>query len=529
MGDLLKKLKDDFNEMWGGLEKGHKIRIIIAGILSIVLITSVVIISSRTKYEPLYYDLNQASAGTVNNTLKEMGIKTKVEGTTIYVPEGKASELRIQLAADGVINDEGSIPEPTTSSFYETTEDKKQRYLKEKQKDIERGLRALKGVEWASVELYIYDDSSFVLDENKTESTAGIIIKMKPGAEELNEKQVSGIVKYVARSVKGLKPENIEIINEAGIALIDQKGEEGYIDTNLDTTEEVKKNIEGSIKKFLQKVFGPANVEVTAAVKLNFNSEVIDSIEYVAPDKDKNAGIVKNMQDIKKEWIDAGATGVPGTDSNTDINQYVETDTSKAQYSEASNVVNYEINEIKKQIVKEQGNIEALTIAVLINKDSLKEDVLADTDLLQQDVKELIKFATQGFNKKLDTQEVATDENISVKIMKFDTSLKDTIADEMKKEAAAKNRETFIMIGTALAALLILGTAMYIILKKRNTQQDEFIVDNNGYIAATGPDGEPVQDIELEDKNELKQKLDKFVGQKPEQVAQLLKTWISED
>lgn len=525
MGDLLNRIKDGFNEMWGGLEKGHRIRIIIAGALSIILIASVVMISSRTKYEPLYYDLNQATAGTVNNSLKEMGIKTKIEGTTIYVPEGKASELRLQLAADGIINDEGSIPEPTTSSFYETSEDKAQRYLKEKQNDIERGLRALKGVEYASVALYIYDDSSFVLDENKTDSTAGIIIRMKPGAEELNAKQVSGIVGYIARSVKGLKPENIEIINEAGIALTDQKGEGDSISSNLDITEGVKKNIEGSIKKFLQKVFGPTNIEVSAAVKLNFDSEVVASTEYVAPDTEKNAGIVKNMQEIKKEWVDAGATGIPGTDSNTDINQYVETDTSKAQYSEASNVVNYEINEIKKQIVKEQGNIEDLTIAILINKDSLKEDVLANTDLLQQDVKELVKSATQGFN----TQALALDDNISVKIMQFDTSLKDSIDEEMRKEAAAKNKETFIMIGTALAALLILGAAMYIVLKKKSTQQDEFVLDSNGYVAATRQDGTPVQDIDTEDKNQLKQKLDKFVGQKPEQVAQLLKTWISED
>jgi len=525
VGDLLNRLKNGFNEMWGGLEKGHRIRIIIAGVLSIVLIASVVIISSRVKYEPLYNDLNKTSAGTVNEALKEMGVQTKVEGTTIYVPEGKASELRIQLAAEGVIDDEGSIPEPTTSSFYETTEDKNQRYLKEKQNDIEKGLRALKGVEYAGVELYIYDDSSFVLDENKTDSTAGIIIKMKPGAEDLNAKQVSGIVKYVARSVKGLKPENIEIINEAGISLVDQSGEDNSIDSNIDTTEGVKKNIEDSIKKFLQKVFGSANVEVTAAVKLNLNSEVIDSTEYVAPDTEKSAGIVRNMQDIKKEWVDAGATGVPGTDSNTEISEYVETDSSKAQYSEASNVVNYEINEIKKQIVKEQGNIEALTIAVIINKDSLKEDVLANADVLQQDVKELVKFATQGFN----TQTLALDDNISIKVMQFDTSLKDSIEEEMKKEAEAKSRETLIMIGTAVAALLVLAGAMFIVLRKRNVEQNEFMPESNAYIAATRPDGTPVQDIDTEDKNQLKQKLDKFVGQKPEQVAQLLKTWISED
>ena len=47
--------------------------------------------------------------------------------------------------------------------------------------------------------------------------------------------------------------------------------------------------------------------------------------------------------------------------------------------------------------------------------------------------------------------------------------------------------------------------------------------------AAGQQEGASIQEIEFEDKNELKKKLEKFVGQKPEQVAQLLKTWLSED
>lgn len=526
MGDILNKFKNGFNEMWGGLDKGHRVRIMVAGVLTIALIASLVFFTTRTKYEPLYYDLSQTVAGQVNEQLKAMGVKTKVDGTTVYVPEGKASELRLQLAAEGVIDDEGSIPEQTTSSFYETSEDKKQRYLKGKQNDIQRGLRALKGVEWASVELYIPDDSSIILDDDKTESTAGIIIKMKPGVEPLDEKQVSGIVKYVSRSVKGLKPENIEIIDESGRALNEQQnGANSSIGSNLDMTDGVKKNVETSIKKFLQKVFGPNNVEVTAAVKLDFDSEMVDSTEYVAPDAERNAGIVRNMQEIKKEWIDAGNGGVPGTDSNSEITEYVETDTSKAQYSEASNVVNYEINEIKKQIVKEQGNIETLTIAILVNKQSLKEDALANIEGLQQDIKDLVKSATQGFN----TQTLAVDDNISVKVMDFDTSLKDDIQKQMDDEAKAKQRDTLIMIGTAIAAVLILGGAMFVLLRRRKTADDDFVLDTGTVAAAGQQEGMSIQEIEFEDKNELKKKLEKFVGQKPEQVAQLLKTWLSED
>ena len=525
MGEFLNKFTSSFNEMWGGLEKDHRIRIIVAGALSILLIASVVYFTSRTTFEPLYYDLSQTSAGQVNEKLKELGVKTKVEGTTVFVPEGKASELRIQLAADGVISDEGVIPESSSTSMFETTADKTQRYLSEKENDIERGLKSLQGVVWASVELYIPDDTN-ILVETKTDSTAGIIIKMKNGAEPLNTKQVNGIVKYVARSVKGLKPENIEIIDESGIALVEKQDDpNSSIGSNLDMTESVKIKVESSIKKFLQKVFGPNNVEVTAAVKLNFNSEAVNSTEFVAPDAEKNAGIVRNMQDIKKDWVDAGSGGVPGTDTNSDITQYVETDTSKAQYNEASTVVNYEINEIKKQIVMEQGNIDSLTIAVLINKDSLKEDVLANVDVLQQDVKELVKHATQGFN----IQALALDDNISIKVMNFDTSQRDSIAKQIEDEKTQKRNENFVMIGTALAAVLILGGTLFVLLKRKKDSDMDLAVNRGTYMAGGQNEGMSLQEIEFDDKNELKKKLEKFVGQKPEQVAQLLKTWLSED
>jgi len=41
--------------------------------------------------------------------------------------------------------------------------------------------------------------------------------------------------------------------------------------------------------------------------------------------------------------------------------------------------------------------------------------------------------------------------------------------------------------------------------------------------------GEHVAEIDIEDKNEVKKKIEKFVGLKPETVAQLLKTWLNEE
>lgn len=530
MGEFLNKFKSGFNQFWGGLEKGQRIRIIIAAVLSFALIGGFAIYASRPRMGILYTDLTQANAGQIYSRLKEMGVKSKISGTTIYVPVDSVDEIRAQLAVEGLAGDDSTYPEDIKPSFYETSEDKRQRYLIMKQEKLKKGIKAIKGVDYVDVNLYIPEDNPFILDENSKDATASLIIKMKPGTAPLDRNQVNGIVQYVSKSVKGLAPENVSIIDENGRSLVpDANSPNAQVSSQMEMQEAVRSNIEKSITKFLEAPFGINNVKVTAAVKLDFNSVTENSTTYEAPDTEKNAGIVRNMQDIKKEWVDGNAGGVPGTDTNTDITQYAEVDASKASYNEASTVVNYEINEIKKQIVKEMGSIQSLSVSVLINENGLKEEALANTDELIAKVKDLVKYSIQGFNAPASTP----DNSINVAIMKFDTTLSDEINNAKKAEQTMKTRELMIMVGTGVAAVLVLGAVMFLLIRKRMSAHgnEEYVTDVSGKKIPAGSmqPSEPVAEIDIEDKNEVKKKIEKFVGLKPETVAQLLKTWLNED
>ena len=54
------------------------------------------------------------------------------------------------------------------------------------------------------------------------------------------------------------------------------------------------------------------------------------------------------------------------------IPQYVDEDGDYSTYSEASDTINYEINELYKKIVKAQGQIKDVTVAVFLNSASLE-------------------------------------------------------------------------------------------------------------------------------------------------------------
>ena len=531
MGEFLNKFKSGFNEFWSGLEKGQRTRIIIAAVLSVVLIASFVVYASRPQMEILYSNLSQADAGQIYSKLKEMSVNSKISGTTIYVPKDEVDELRAQLAVEGLLGEDSTYPEETQATFYETSQDKNQRYLAAKQNKLRKGLKAIKGVEYVDVNLYIPEEQTFIIDQSSNEATASLIIKMKSGYPALDRNQVNGIMQYVAKSVKGLQPDKVSIIDENGRSLVPEVGtQNAMISSQMEMQNAVKAELEKSITKFLEAPFGMNNVKVTAAVKLDFNSVTQDKTTYTAPDAEKNAGIVRNMQDIKKEWVDAGQGGVPGTDTNTDINQYAEVDASKAQYNEASTVVNYEINEIKEKIVKEMGNIQTLSVSVLINENSLKEDALADTEELTAKIKDLVKYSIQGFNATSGAG--AVDNNINVALMKFDTTLEDGIKNAQAEEAKQKTRELLVMVGTGVAAVLVFGAAMFLMLRKKSGTEEavEYVTDTSGRsIPVAAMSGDPLAEIDIEDKNEVKKKIEKFVGLKPETVAQLLKTWLNED
>jgi len=149
---------------------------------------------------------------------------------------------------------------------------------------------------------------------------------------------------------------------------------------------------------------------------------------------------------------------------------------------------------------------------------------------LQDRVGALVKYALQGFNYTASTEE---NEGIEVVFAPFDMELANKIKADQEAERKAVFWERIIMIGTGVAALLVFGGVIFIMLRKRTGAYGAgsgYAVDSTGRaMSEAALSGEPIAEIDIEDKNEVKKKIEKFVGLKPETVAQLLKTWVNEE
>jgi flagellar M-ring protein FliF len=332
---------------------------------------------------------------------------------------------------------------------------------------------------------------------------------------ELSKEQVNGVVMLVSNAVKGLEPENISVVDNLG-RLLNKKNNEGFdAITQMGLRQQVQNDLKESIEEFLSTVYGVGNVAVMVNVKLDFDSEVTEIQEFTPPIEGETNGIIRSMSELKEQVINGQAGGAPGTDANSeDITQYVEGSNEASKYDKANKTINYEINELKKKIVKAEGQIKDITVAVLVNKGTL-----VNQELTEEDKQEIVNVVSASAG--LDTRMV------EVMARDFDNTLSKQFADAnaQKGNTGLLGNIPLWSIGILLA--FILGGAGYAVYRVRQRKNDVNDLLQKQPMTVE----EAIDEIDLEgnEKSGFKKEIDKFVDKKPEAVAQLLKTWLNED
>ena len=540
MPEFLNKWRTSIIEFWARLEKGQKIRFVTGSVLGVALLITFIIFVTRPDYAILYENLSRTDVGKIVVELKAQNIPYKLQGTTVFVPKDKVDGIQADLVYKNVVSDAAKIPEMSPPSILETESDKQNRIKQFTESKIINGLKAIDGISDASLLLNLPEKSNFVLNPDADKPSAGVIITMESGAPPLDKKQVFGIVRFVAKS-SGLTPEQVTVLDETGNELNNiGDSTSGYVSTQLELQDTVKAEIQKSVLKFLEAPFGSSNVKVLAAVKLNFNDEVQETKVFEPVNTETQAGIVRSANEIKKELANGANGGVPGTTSNTGTPTYVEGTANADKYVETANTLNYEINETNKKIVKEKGNIQQLSMSIILNKANLPQG--ANEAELKANTILLVGYALKGYMTDKPYTDAQLKDLVSISVLPFDSSVAKA---QIAKDAEAKKQVLIKLITTIVAvalSVIVFGLALFFFLRGRASRSEDGYALEGGSgetISVTGSDGKVynipkrpdinVPEIDSDDHNELRKQLEKFVSSKPDAVAQLLKSWISDD
>ena len=516
MGEFIQKLRSQITESWGSLSRQRKILLGVVSVLVVFVVSLSIFMITRPTYVALAQGVTLDEAAAITAKLDELSIPWKEENDTsvILVAKENLSNAKMSLTVEGVLSKQDFTWTQAfaTNSFTMTTEDKNKMFLLAQASALADSIKTLDNIEDAVVNLYIPNDSSFLVND-MMESKASVILKMKEN-KELSDGEVNGIVMILANSVKGLEKEFITIVDSTGNELTKEAGDSWEVDVNsqMEMQISVEERLNTKLSDFLVTMYGRSNVKVMSSVELNFDSEETISKMFSPPIEGEVNGMVRSMTEITEKVASDGAEGAPGTDSNGQATNYAEINAGNSDYTKASRTVNYEMNEIVNQLSKAKGTVNNITVAVILNQEILEDKIL--TEEHKTTLKQLIS-ASAG----LDTRVV----EITALTFPDDSATYDVFSNT----ASAGIMGIPIWVFGLVAVLIIGGLAGFFIFRRRRAQAEAERLEQER-LAQEAKELEEIQ-AGYEDKSSPKYQIEKFIDTNPESVALLLKSWLHDE
>ncbi len=534
MRKLLDSITKSLKAFFDKLTKKEKIRLAVLAVVIVVLSIIIASVLGRTRFGVLYSGLSEADAGMILNALEEMGVETKTQGSgTILVPEDRISELRMRLSAEGYQSGDFDYSIFQNAAGFGTTDLEKQTYLQfQLQANLRDYIMKLERIEDCMVMLNLPKESSYVLSLNDEPASASVYVKVKGGGM-LTSDEANAIAETVSKSVPGLTVENISIIDFKmhlyTVGDQDFSGSSTGVIWQYELKNQIEEQLERQVMNLLAPVYGSASLETAVNVTLNFDNEIVESIEFSPPVEGETEGIVVSMSELyENSRTGTEGEGVAGTDTNgVGTVEYPYGSLGENEmYSKVLKEANYEIDKTTTQIHKAKGSIRDLSIAVLIDSEAIDEDYT-------ESVKNLVAKAIG-----------VSEEYISVERLPFmltDSELEEQLSEQNKFIKSMQFKETLsIILKYAVIIVLILLAFIFVMSLIRavfGKNKEEAVLVTGGnidYIAGDDEEEEHEEEVEFKDLDFSKRsdgvvQIEKLIEKDPEAVAQLLRNWLSEE
>lgn len=547
-----KNITGQFLDVWAKLTTLQRVSIIAATVAVVIAVTVLVIWSNRPAYQTLYADMSTEDLEEVSGNLRQKQITYNIKGNSIEVMKDSVYDTRMVLAAEG-------LPRTKTTGFELFDEPKfgmtefaqNVNFQRALQGELSKSISTLNEIAEANVHLSIEKERIF--GENDNASKASVVVKLKPGAR-LRPEEVKSISHLVASAVKGLTPQNVQIIDTAGNLLSEFLTDENQpymlTQTQLERQKAEEKRIEANLRGLLAQVVGEGKYVVKVNVDMDFNKRETMKEEF----GDTPVTRSQRTLEINSKNMGKGPAGIPGVESNL-AEPDITTDSVISEYSKTDETQNFEINKTVTREEKVGGEIKRLTVAVVVDDQNVTETVDGKSQVVRRPRTEeniaklkLTVASAAGINSS--RGDVLDVSNIS-----FDTA--DNGMDNILAEAS-KNAELVTRVTQIGGAVLILIFFYIFILRpilkrldKAREIDEEMLGESAAAAQMVGIDIEvgdesgfpkTVEELEREIEAELEgstpldveavkskvmlKKIEEQAGEDPELIANLVKVMI---
>ncbi|MBN1506859.1 MAG: flagellar M-ring protein FliF [Sedimentisphaerales bacterium] len=327
-------------------------RALLAAVAVAVLIVGSLLVqwARRPDMRMLYQDLSPAEASRITDKIseKEISYELRDSGTTICVPAQHVYQLRLDLAKEGLPANE--------QNGYKLFDDEKigvspfvqsinlKRALED---ELAKSIQMIDGVAHARVHIVTPEQALFTTESDQT--TASVVLRLKPGYR-LSATNVAAVTHMVSGSVKGLKADNVTIIDSEG-NLLSGQGDSTLL-AGAGTVHDYKERVEQSLARkaedMLAVVLGPGRATVRVSVVVDMNS-----VQTLTETYDPTGKVPTKEEVTTNTEGSAGGAGQKATAGNTKRDETV--------------VTEYQVGKTVKQQVVVPGEIKSLSVAAFVD------------------------------------------------------------------------------------------------------------------------------------------------------------------
>jgi flagellar M-ring protein FliF len=457
----------------------------------------------------LFQELQPAEASKITDKISAKAIPYELRdgGTAVYVPREQVYQLRLDLAKDGLPGNE--------QSGYKLFDDEKigispfvqnvnlKRAL---QDELAKSIQMVEGVLHARVHIVSPEQQLFATEEGQT--SASVILRLKPGYR-LNGTNIAAITHMVSGSVKGLKAEDVTIIDSEGNLLSNQN--DPLMATGAGTVHDYRERVEQGLGKkvedMLATVLGPgrATVRVSAVVDMN-------SVNTITETYDPRGKVATKEESKTNKEVDGAAAAAASSGGKTPAG---------STKNDEVITTEYQVGKTVKQQVILPGAIKSLSVAAFVDLsvgDANATPAAGQPAMMMQvaDVEQIIKTAL-GL-KESDSLKV-----VNAKFHKAkDIPLEEPASAWPRYLAMASHLSLGVM---ALCALLVLR----IFLKARNKAMAVEATATQALPGPAAPAGALMAPIESPNESlMLQRQITHALRNNPQQVREMFLSWIED-
>jgi flagellar M-ring protein FliF len=364
---LFEKIGQQVKDFYSNLTPTKRISVITATFIIIgTFLVAGMMVSGRS-YSPLFTNIPVEQIPVIINKLTEKQIPYQLAdgGKTITVPPELLHSTQMLMMTETGFAKIGSMGFEIfdKDSFGTTNYVQRINYQRALQGELVRTINSLDAVKNSKVILALPAKKTFL--EEGDSATASVVIDVKDG-KSLSQDQVRGVIHLVASAVEGLDPEHVTVVDARGKVL--SKNIVGGIaaanNDMMDFKISREHAFESRIEDILDKVVGSG--KIIARVNADVNFRQISSVEEIV-DPEKQAIKSISTEEEKLRGARNNGTGVPGARSNLPGAEDATTNGFKQDVDKELKTTNYDNTKTVRNIKEPTGNIEKLSVAVLVD------------------------------------------------------------------------------------------------------------------------------------------------------------------